>query len=280
MTVKIVTDSTSDIPADLSDSLGITVVPLYVHFGTEVFQDGVTLFADQFYDRLVKSKELPKTSQPSVGDFVTVYEDQSDGADGILSIHVSAKLSGTYNSAIQAQEQVNLSCPLEVIDTYQASMALGMIVLNTARAAQDGASLDDLVQLTRDAMKRSQCVCLFDTMEYLIKGGRVGKARGLIGTLLKIRPMIIIQDGEVHELGKERTRTKGIARLRRFAMEFGRLQDIAVMYSTTPDDAYDVARVLSDLLPDGREPLIARFGPVIGTYTGPGALGFGLLGAD
>ena len=277
MTVKIVTDSTSDLPADLAESLGITIVPLNLHFGTEVFKDGVDISADTFYERLTSGPELPKTSQPSIGDFVSVYERLGADAEGILSVHISGKLSGTFNSATQAREQAKVDCPIEVVDTLLVSMALGTVVLKVAEAANSGSGLEELVALAREASQRAQCICLFDTLEYLRKGGRLGKASALIGTLLRVKPMITIRDGEVHELAKERSRKKGIARLQRVAREFAPLEAIWVMYSTTPDEAHTVATSLQDLLPTGAEPLITRFGPVLGTYTGPGALGIGLL---
>ena len=280
MTVKIVTDSTSDLPEDLAKSLGITVVPLNIHFGTEMFKDGVDLSADEFYRRIATGRELPKTSQPSVGEFVSVYERLGQDADGILSVHISSKVSGTLNSAVQAKEQANAASPIEVVDTYQASMGAGMVAMVAAREAQRGAGLEDVARVARQAVERCQCIALFDTLEYLQKGGRIGKASALLGTLLRIRPMIILRDGVVHELAKARSRKGGIARLRSVAVDFAPLEELAVMHSTTPDEARTLAEEVSDLLPEGKEPFIARFGPVIGTYTGPGALGIGLLSSE
>ncbi|MDP6402396.1 MAG: DegV family protein [SAR202 cluster bacterium] len=278
MAVKVVTDSTSDLHPELAESLGLTVVPLNVHFGTEeYYKDGIDLSADEFYERLVGGTELPKTSQPSVGDFIEVYERLGRDADGILSVHISSKLSGTFNSAVQARAQVDVGCPIEVIDTLQVSMGLGMTAQEAARAAQGGAGLEDVAEAARNAAERCQCIVLFETLEYLEKGGRIGKARALLGTLLRIRPLIIIQEGEVHELGKERTRTRGIARLKDIARGYAPLDEVCVLYSTTLDEAESIAEDLSDLLPDDRKPSIGRFGPVIGTYTGPGVLGIGLL---
>lgn len=277
MALKIVTDSTSDLAPELASSLGITVVPLNVHFGTEVYKDGVDLSAEEFYTRLIGGPELPKTSQPSVGDFIEVYKRLGQDADGILSLHISSKLSGTYNSAIQAKAQVDIGCPIEVFDTFQVSMGLGMVALEAARAAQQGASLDEALETARDAAGRCHCIVLFETLEFLEKGGRIGKARALLGTLLKIRPMIEIRDGEVHELGKARTRVRGLAKLQEMAREQSPLDGLSVLYSTTPEEAEALAGEMRDLVPEGKEPNISQFGPVIGTYTGPGVLGFGLL---
>ena len=276
MTVRIVTDSTSDLPKDIVQNLGITVVPLNVHFGTDSFKDGVDLSADEFYDRLLNGPVLPTTSQPSIGEFAQTYEQVAD-ADGILSIHISSKVSGTYNSAVQGSSEAKVSCPVEVVDTQQMSMGLGMTVMAAAAAVQKGCDLEEATAVVKRASELAQCIALFETLEYLQKGGRVGKAGALIGSLLRIRPMIIIRDGEVHELGKERSRPRGIARLQRTARDFAPVDELAVIYSTTPDDARAVADNLRDLLPDSKEPIIARYGPVIGTYAGPGALGLGLL---
>ena len=275
--ISIVTDSTSDLPQDVARDLGITIVPLNVHFGTEVFKDGVDLSADDFYMRLVSEPYLPKTSQPSPGDFVEVYEHLGQDAEGILSIHLSSKVSGTYNSALLAKEESGTACPIEVIDTLHASMGVGMVAIAAARAAQSGAGLEETTMVARLAVGRCECFALLDTLEYLEKGGRIGKARAFVGSLLRVRPMIIVRDGEVHELGKERTRARAISRLESVTRGFAPIEEACVLYNTTPDDAFGLARDIGPLLPEGKQPFLARFGPAIGTYTGPGALGIGLL---
>ena len=280
MPVKVVTDSTSDLPGDLAQSLGITVVPLNVHFGTQEFKDGVDLSAEEFFRRLIAEPELPKTSQPSVGDFASAYRGLEHEADGIVSVHISAKVSGTLNSAVQGKAEVGMSTPIEVIDTQQASMGVGLVAISAATAAQQGADFDEVARIARDASERCRVFAGLDTLEYLIKGGRIGKAKGLVGTLLRIRPMIIVREGEVHELGKERTRAKMLARIQRTVEEFAPLDELCVLHSTTPEDAEQLARRLSHLLPDGKEPIVTRFGPVLGTYVGPGAVGIGLLRAE
>ena len=280
MALNVVTDSTADLPPEIIRDLGITVVPLNVHFGNDVYKDGVDLSPEEFYERLVSSDDLPKTSQPSVGDFVSVYEELGKDSDGILSVHLSAKLSGTHNSAVQAREAANAGCPVEVVDTGQASLGTGLVAIVVARAAREGLGMDEVADVARRAAQRCQFIVLLDTLEYLVKGGRIGKAQALLGTLLRIRPMVIVREGEVHELGKERTRAKGIARLERVAREFAPLEELGVMYSTTPEEARAMAQRLEDLLPDGRKPLVVRAGPVIGTHSGPGALGIALLRAE
>ena len=279
MVVKIVTDSTADIPKAMAQEMGIEVVPLKVRFGDEEFLDGVNLTPDEFYQRLSSSSALPVTSQPSVGEFVEAYRRVGEGSDGIVSIHVSSLVSGTIQAATQAKEQAEVQCPIEIIDSFQASMGLGMLALAAARSAADGGDFESVAQTARDAVGKCECFALLDTLEYLEKGGRIGKARALMATLLKIKPMIILREGMVHELAKERTRKRAIARLGRVARDFAPIEELSIVYSGDPSSAATLADDLRDLLPDGREPILAQFGPVIGTYTGPGALGIGLLKA-
>lgn len=275
MAVKVVTDSVSDIPASIVEELDITVVPAYVRFGNDVYKDGVELTTDQFFDRLLNGPEFPATSQPAIGDFSETYESIADGADGIVSVHVSSKVSGTFNSAQQGSGVADIGCPIEVVDTFQASMGSGLAAIEAAKAARDGASFQDVAAVADDAARKCQCICLLDTLEYLIKGGRVGKAQGMIGSLLKIKPMIILRDGEVDNFAKERTRRKAVTRLQRAAGEFGSVRSLAVMYSTSRDEAESLAETLRPAV--SGDTTIARFGPALGTYVGPNALGISLL---
>lgn len=277
MAVRIVTDSTADLPSDVVEELGITVVPQNVHFGTETYKDNVTITPDDFYAMLTASKELPKTSQASPGDFKEVYDSVGEGADGIVSIHVAAKLSGTYNSAVQAKDLTTAACPIEVVDTAQASMGEGLVVIAAAQAAQAGASVEEVAEAARNAAARSSCMALLETLEYLQKGGRIGKAQAMLGSILQIKPMIIVRDGEVHELGKARTFTKGLAKLRETVVGMGPADALAVIHNTTPDAAQAFAEGMAGILPEGSSPYICRFGPALGVHTGPGAIGVALV---
>ena len=280
MTVRIVTDSTSDIDADTAQRMGITVIPQNVHFRTRSYEDNVTITPDQFYGMLSTVPEMLTTSQASPGRFKQVYNEEGRDAEGIVSIHISSKLSGTCNSARQGALATFSNCPIEVIDSGQASMGLGLIVLAAAELAMQGASQSEVVAATLDAVKRAQCLCLFETLEYLQKGGRIGKAQALVGSILKIKPMIIVRDGEVHPLGKARTFPKALAQMKGTVRGFAPIDSLAVMHSTTPEIAQEVADDLSDMLPEGSRPHIARFGPALGVYAGPGALGIALLQAN
>ena len=280
MAVKIVTDSTADLPPEIVEELGITVVPANVRFGNDDYKDGVDLSADEFFDKLLNGPDLPTTSQPSIGEFKDAYERAAEGADGIVSVHVSGKLSGTMNSATQGASQADAACPIEVLDTRQASMGSGLVAMAAARAARDGAGLEETADAARSAIARSQCFALLDTLEYLIKGGRIGKARGAIGTLLRIKPMIILRDGEVNDLARERSRARAVARLRRVAEDFAPLAALVVMHSTNPEEARALADDLASLTVGDAKPMTARFGPALGTYVGPNSLGITLLTAE
>ena len=272
MTVKVITDSTADLPPALAEELGITVVPLNVHFGTEVYRDGVEITADEFYRRLVTASRLPTTSQPTPGDFLSAYDEMGQTTDEILSVHISAKLSGTMNSATQAREEYGGESRIEIIDSLQGSMGLGMLAIAAAEAARRGGSLDDVVTETRAAISKVGFMGLVDTLEYLEKGGRIGKAQAFVGSLLRIKPLLTIRDGEAHPLERARTRAKGVDRLCELVQEQMPLKDLAVVYTTTPDEARSLAQRLQSYLPQG-EVILSQVGPVVGTYLGPGVLG-------
>ena len=234
MTVRIVTDSTSDIDGGTAQGLRIAVVAQNVHFGTLSFEDNVTITPDEFYGRLASARELPTTSQASPGRFKEVYDELGRDADGIVSIHISSRISGTCNSARQGALATSAGCPVEVIDSGQASMGLGLIVLAAAEAAMQGAGQSEVISTALSAASRAQCLCLFETLEYLRKGGRIGKAQALLGSALKIKPMIIVRDGEVHPLGRARTFPRALARMKETVREFAPIESLAVMHSTTP----------------------------------------------
>lgn len=276
MPVRIVTDSTSDLPPDIAAAAGITVVPLNVHFGTETFRDGLDIKADEFYRRLVSTEKLPTTSQPSVGAFLEAYERLASGADGIVSVHLTAKLSGTYNSAIQAKQEFKGSCPVEVIDTQQGSLGLGMVALAAARAAQAGGAVAQVLQVVQQAMRDTRFFGVVDTLDYLVRGGRVGKAQAFVGGVLRIKPIITIQDGVVHPVERVRTLQKAVDRLAELARAAGPAGSVGVIHSTTPEVVLSLAERVRDLAPDGQV-LMSRFGPVIGTYLGPGAVGVAVM---
>jgi len=279
MAVKIVTDTLSDITSDMAEGLGITVVPCYVRFGEKVYRDRVEMTTDEFYHRLVHEATLPTTTQPSPGDFLDVYNRLAKEANEILVIVLSSKLSGTYQSAIAAKGTVEKECRIEVIDSETVVMGLGLIVIAVAKAAQAGANLDELINLVHSAMPRSHAVMYFDTLKYLAKGGRIGRAQGLLGSLLSVKPLLTIKDGEVSPLKRVRSRAAGMDYLCDFATGFSKIEELAVEHATTPDDADKLIERLSSVFPKERI-YRSTISPVVGTYAGPNVLSVTVLEAE
>jgi DegV family protein with EDD domain len=186
MAVKIVTDSTADLPPGVAEELGITVVPLYVRFGDKLYRDRVDISEDEFYDRLVHDPVHPGTSQPTPQDFAAVYKELAKNADGILSIHISGKLSGTCHSALGAKQLIEGSCPIEVIDSQWTSIALGLIAIKLAEGAKAGKGLPELAAEANTLIRDMHYLGFFDTLKYLQLGGRIGKAQSLLGSLLNV----------------------------------------------------------------------------------------------
>jgi DegV family protein with EDD domain len=277
MTVKIVTDSVADLPSQVVNELGITVIPLNVRFGTEVYRDGVDLTAEQFYDRLVHGKVLPVTSVPSPGTFAEAYDKLAEETDEILAIILSSKLSGTYEVALQSIGLMERKCRVEVIDSRWATMAQGFIVMKAAKAAQAGASLDGVIEVVQKTVPRVDFLSTFDTLEYLKRGGRIGKAQAFLGSILRVNPLITLRDGVVEPAGRTRSRAKAIERLYNFVMSYSYIEEMAVEDTATPDEAEMLVERLSFKFPKERI-YRSKMTPAIGTHTGPGLLLVAILG--
>ena len=277
MTVRLVTDSVADLPSQVTEELGITVVPLNVRFGDEVYRDGVDLTAEQFYDRLVHSETLPVTSVPSPASFAEVYDKLAEETDEILAISITSKLSGTYEVALQSVGLMKRKCRVEVVDSQWAVMAQGFIVITAAKAANSGASLDEVIGVTRETIPRVDMRAAFDTLEYLKRGGRIGRAQALLGSMLKVNPIITLKDGVVEPAGRTRSRAKAIDNLYNFAMSFSHIEEIAVEDAACPNDAELLVERLSSKFSKERI-FRSRTTPVIGTHTGPGLLLIAVLG--
>ncbi|MBI2869912.1 MAG: DegV family protein [Chloroflexi bacterium] len=275
----IITDSLSDITEDMARDLGIQVVPVYVRFGEEVYRDRVEMTTEEFYRRLVQSSVLPTTTQPPPGDFLDVYNRLSRDHDEILVIDLSSKLSGTYQSAVQAKNMYEGKARIEVIDSRTVVMSLGLIVLAAARAAKAGAKLDELVKIVNSSMGRVNSIMFVDTLKYLAKGGRIGKAQGLLGSMLSVKPVLTIRDGEVYPLTRVRSRTAGKDYLYNAVAAVPKIEGLAVEHATTPDEADALIDRLGKLFP--KEQIIeATVSPVIGTYVGPHVLSVSVLEAE
>lgn len=270
--VKIVTDTGSDITPELARQLGITVVPLYLRFGEEVYRDGIDMDADELYRRLETDPIHPTTSAPSPGDFTGIYKKLAQESDSIVSIHISSKLSATYDAALQGREALTeAKCQIEIIDSKSVTAGLALITIAAATAAKAGQSLSQVVAQTSNAIRQIRMVGLLDTLKYVAKGGRIGRAASLLGTALNVKPMLTLRDGEVHPAGLARTRDRGIARLCDFVKSAVHVQDLALAYSTPHSSFQTLVEKIATLLPKIR-PKILRIGAALGVHAGPGVL--------
>jgi len=275
--VAIVTDSVADLPPQVAEEFGITVVPLVVRFGTDLYRDGLDLGPDQFYEKLRTSKVLPATSVPPPAAFADAYDKLAEKTNEIVVISLTSKLSATYQVALQAAGLMKKQCRVEVLDSQWAIMAQGFIAIAAAKAAQAGASLDEVLDAARHTMHRVDMLAAFDTLEYLERGGRIGKAQAFLGSLLKINPIIGLKNGEVHPYARERSRAKAMDRLYNFATSFNNVEGLAVEYATDLDEANRLVQRLRSKYP--QVPIyLSRTSPVIGTHTGPGLISVSVLG--
>jgi len=277
MTVKIITDSVADLPPEVVKELGITVIPLVLRFGAETYRDGVDLDADQFYEKLQTSPAFPATSVPPPDAYVEAYDRLAGEADAIVVVTVSSRLSATHEVASQAVGQMSKKCRVEVIDSLTATMAEGFIAMRAAQAAQAGADLKEVMAVARKNIPRSDFLAAFDTLEYLRKGGRIGRAQAFLGSVLKINPLITLKAGLVEPAGRTRSRARAIDRLYEFAAGCAHIEEMAVADTACPQDAEALVERLGAIFPAGRI-YRSRMTPVIGAHTGPGLLLVAVLG--
>ncbi|MBN2099293.1 MAG: DegV family protein [Dehalococcoidia bacterium] len=277
MPVRIITDSTADIPPHVAAEFGIRIMPLYVHFGNEVYRDGIDLKPDDFYPRLVANKTLPTTSTVAPVEFAQICDELSKETNEILAITISSKLSATYDVALQGRElKKDEKCRVEVLDSKLFSMALGLVVIGAARQAKEGASLDKVLESAKGLYSRIHVRMTFDTLEYVRKGGRIGAAEAFMGRMLDVKPILTLKDGMATPVVRRRTRAKAIEYLRKFAASFDNIAELAVAYTTTPEDAVGLVNDLDGVFPKERT-YLSVIGPVLGTHLGPGALGIAVV---
>jgi len=270
--IAIVTDSTADLTPELVEELGVTIVPLRVIFGNEAYREGVEITTEEFYERLVKSRQLPTTSAPSVGDFQEVYERLLKEADGIISIHISSKLSGTMQVAETARQSVAKPERIELVDSQATSVAIGFVVMEAVEAARAGAKLAEVKAAAESAVQRTQVWFMLDTLEYVRRGGRIGRARAYLGTLLRVKPILSFREGEVYPEERVRTRARGLERIIQWAVRHQKVKRAVVAHATTLDEAESIRERLAMAFPNVKVHVV-RFGPVIGTHGGPGTIG-------
>jgi DegV family protein with EDD domain len=270
MSVRVVTDSTSDIPKALADELRITVVPLTLNFSGQSFRDGIDLGADEFYARLQQEKELPTTSQPPPALFRHAYEHLITQG-GVVSVHLSHKFSGTVETA-RAVAQELAPDKITVVDSGSASMGLGLCAIAAARAAMNGAGRAECAAAAEATARKLHIAVAFETLEYLRRGGRIGRAQAFVGGLLRLKPILTIKEGEAFPLTRVRSRAKAIEELFSLCTKHEGISDIVVLHTTTPDDAAALVRRARDAV-TGATIYEGRFGPVLGVHGGPGMLG-------
>ncbi|HHU85323.1 MAG: DegV family protein [Pelotomaculaceae bacterium] len=270
--VQIVTDSTADLPEKLVKDHNIAVVPLKVIFnGKDTYRDGVDISTEQFYQRLVERRETATTSQPTPGEFVSVYTSLS--AKSIISIHLSSVMSGTCQSARIAREMVP-GADIEVVDSKSVSMGLGLIVLEAARAAGKGMTKGEILKIISDLQARLQVFFIVDSLEYLARGGRIGMATAFLGTILNIKPLLYLSKGQVQPYEKIRGKTKAIERLAQIVEEKAAGQKIkcSIVHGMDPEGMEKFCQKIKAKL-HCAEPVISKLGAVVGTHTGPGVVG-------
>jgi DegV family protein with EDD domain len=270
--IRVVTDSACDIPEEIARRLDIDIVSLTIRFGDEEFTDRIDLSPEEFWAKCKASKTLPETAAPSPGAFQAAYERaQADHCDGVIVLTLSALLSATNQSAVLGSEALGDALPVRVIDTKAVSMAQGLLVIDVADFAATGADLDQLVAHAESLVPKVGVVAMLDTLEHLIKGGRIGGARALLGQVLSIKPLLELKDGVVAEAGRQRTRSKALvaiaeatkshAPLKRLALVHGASSEVATLEKLAVEIATENPIIVTDM------------GPVVGTHGGPGIIG-------
>lgn len=271
MNIKIVTDSTSDISQELAQSLGIIVVPIYIRFGNKVYRDGVDLTDEEFY-RMLKSSPLhPATSQPTPEDFMKVFGENCEKSDGIISIHISSKISGTYNSALLASNKMTGDCPIKVFDSKFNSGGLALVVIEAARMAKAGFGMNEIVEKVSETIGNVKMLGMFDTVKYLSLSGRVKKLILSAASILNIRLLLTFHDGEIAQAGMARTFDKGMEKIAEFVKKNKGIKELTIVHSMVPEKANQLKERISDFV-DKSKIMILHLGAGLGVHGGPGVL--------
>jgi DegV family protein with EDD domain len=262
----VVTDSTADLPDEWRARYGIEVVPLKVLFGNESFRDRVDMTDAEFFQRLAASSKLPTTSAPSPGEFAEVYERLAKAYEGCISIHIGAWLSATAEAARVGAQSVE-GFHVEVIDSEMVTMPMAFL----CRTAAECATLEEATAAVKERVPKARVLALLDTLRYLEMGGRMSKAQAVIGTMLDVKPVLLVKDREIKAVERVRTRSRAIPRMIEQFRNDVPVEHVAVMHAQAPEEAEQIAAGLRDVLPD-QEITIGQIGCVLGTHTGPRAL--------
>jgi DegV family protein with EDD domain len=277
--VKIVTDSCSDITPQLAQELGISVLPLYVQFGNETYRDNVDLSTEEFYHKLETSKIIPTTATVTPLSCAELFTKLAEETKEILTVTISQVFSATYAAALKGKAMVTKDCRIEVIDSQSGAGGEMLLVVSAAKMAQSGANLDQIADWVRRATPRVHVRMSFDTLEYLRRGGRIGKAQAFLGSLLKINPVLGIKDGATFPIARPRNRTQAMDFLVNFVKGFSQIEALAIEDATTPDDLEILVERLKDVVPPERI-YRSKVSPVVGTHVGPHVLAVSVLEAE
>jgi len=271
MTVQVITDSTSDMPEHLANELGIRVVPIYLRFGEKTYRDGVDMTKNEFYSMLMSSPVHPATSQPNPEDFTSVYKEYCDNTEGIVSIHISSKISGTYNSATIAKKTLKSQCPIEIIDSMFNSAGLGLVVAAAARMAKTGAGLSEVIDEAKKAISQVGMFGMFETMKYLARSGRVNKTIAMASSILHVMPLLTFHNGEIVRIGLVRTINKGIDRIYDFVRNNSPVGELTIVHSKVDEQAGQLKKRLGEFIRE-EQIHIVELGAGLGVHGGPGVL--------
>ena len=275
MAITIVTDSSCDLPEKLVEEAGIRIVPCGVSFGDAAYRDGVDIDREQFYQRLTSDTYFPTTSQPPVSEFQEVFSSLREEGREIVAVLLSALLSATFNSAMQAKSALDENGPIDIVDSQQTSMGLGFMAMEAATMASQGASREEIVGRVQDMRPRTHTYGMVDTAEYLRRGGRAGRAQSILVSALQVKPIVAVREGMAVPVARPRTRRRGLDELARRIGGHGRLERAATMYTTDPEDAHALGQRIASLA--NSEVVDTRFGPVLGAHLGPRALGVAVV---
>ncbi len=269
--VRVVTDSTSDLSPAQAREWGITIVPYHIQIGTESFLDGVNITPEEFIARLGKSPGRVQTIPPGVEEFRDIYTKLNQTTDAIISVHVSARLCDTYKNAVEAKDILRDRCRIVVVDTQLVSLGIGFIAQAAAEAAGRGASLDEVARLVRGMLPQTHILFFAENTELLLKGGCLGKTQSTVGPLVNIKPLLRLESGEIFPLEKVRTRAKALERLYEFVADFPKIEQMAILYSTTQNEAENLAKRIDAVFPKDKI-IITKYGPTLGAHLGLAAM--------
>ena len=274
--VRVVTDSCSDITSKMAEQFGLTVIPLNVHFGDKVYRDNIDLNTEGFYQKLTRSKILPTTSIPSLAVFTDILNNLAKETRDILVITLSRKFSAVYDIASKSKEALKSKCNIEVIDSQVGIGGQLILAVSAALMARAEATLEEIANWVTSAIPRTHVLMTFDTLEYLRRGGRIGKAQAFLGTLLKVNPILGIKEGEAFPITRVRSRALAVDFLVNFVENFKKIDALVIEDAITTNELGKLAQRLEGLAPDGHF-YRSKVSPVVGTHVGPHVLSVSVL---